>query len=527
MEINTDSEYVRRPELSELDVMFASEFVVNPELQVTLGNFSGKLAQFAGTHDEAMQQLDGALTGFSRAERRNLASQLHGENPTDYLYAMTLSAAMGIFLYQRYDWVRDQVDASPIPEDEEFGVIVAKNIFPEIAVTIHPPLLSMREAVRSISERIHTHYEAIFEDVDSVNGSLGGLENGYELLKYYIFSDIEKDETAYSLVALLRLGQEALTTNGVIQQYMEQYEGNEFSGSLLRDIYKGALLANGDRYVGKDLRHIIDLVTVVRNCSDLEAPVLVERLIESFNQLPQNARNELHTLARRFTQAATDRTKIAAGILESVHMSVDDAGRRVSEYSTFDRVMDRVAYAGKVAVVGGQGPVDPKRRRLIILRATEDLDEEYPAVTPEEAKESARMYLRGYNGHLDITDQESFNVAMSTKREDLLKISGFEEDLRRAIQHLSTVDFSNGHIKGVSKIKHEIHLDGESCDIYSFKPMDAAGLSLPTKAGKKLRIIFRIVPDGYEIVEILQRDEVNTFFRAHGIGNARSKGSQK
>ncbi len=489
-----------------------------PEERSLIDEFSGALVVTdvaLGVARQAVREFAGELT---RNERRAIARITNGEEFDENLTRTTANLTFIRYHQNRQD---GYVNHTRIARGSvgTFLPVGFERSVPR-AAGLRTPLIAYACVV---SEQVEKCLE--LANSLTVKQPADQPSDLYRLIRRLTFSANQPhDDRAAMFNMMLYIAEESDVDNTALNRAISSLEAGDLNKFIEAEIL-GGMLGHRLEHAPTELFNTHALVQLVRSCSDLTDVELISRLVSGHGLFPASVRAELSRALTSYNERVVASLGAVAHRLAEQTLCMTYAKEYIDSRSVFVKSGSGTLPGIKLRPVKETPIIETKRRRL--LRAVEEEAVEVgKPTTPESFKRPKLVFNYGSTEPFDPSNRDQVLALFGKSLDNLVNDASFVQDICDSLVHLANVDFSGRVVGGVNKYGAPLKFHGESFEVHGFKPDDAAGLSLTTKNGRKLRILFVWEQEKVEIVAILERDKVSQFLKTHGMGSSRTTGQK-
>jgi len=512
----------RRP-LIGLDTMFVETVV----LDATETEHSRQFSDLLVTIDKSDQLIEDVYASLNsrsitRQDRRSIQRSTGVSTPSQSITSVASSVVLNCV-------IEDQIDEAPIDIHSE-AEHIARLLLPRRFTSNIPNKEDLHEIVFNYSVLRTIEMLELLSIVGSEPMPVPGadqLHDGYQLVKRYTYMGQQpEDDPAFVYGAALTLGIDVSAAAGggttLLRQSMNELTDGKYHDFMFLDFleFVGRL---DPSEVPKELAHAHRQIRLLREFNeDIPETDLYRHILLHSELLPSTVRLEAEQQIIAFQDRITQVEARMRTMLRQHKLEVKDEKALNDELNSKDKVLQAYNFRTVQPVAEAQTsqetevPELSEESRARILGSLSITHEAEPAREPYE------LYYNGAEP-LNISDEQPLPEELRKALGTLSNVGDFMSDLKAALRHLANVDLTNGLVRGVAKYGIKLWVDGERVEIYGYKPVVVQGLSLRSKAGKSIRIIFNREGNKINIIKVLQRDQINDFENSHGIGRPRKK----
>jgi hypothetical protein len=159
--------------------------------------------------------------------------------------------------------------------------------------------------------------------------------------------------------------------------------------------------------------------------------------------------------------------------------------------------------------------VAKKRQRLLgklALDGDHDLSQHKESIPHQKNL----LYVMNSRGDLAGDKNPHFESAIYRQVKQLRRDSRFKADIKRCLEFLEDVNFSEGQVNGIEKISDlVVSRGGIKYDVYKLKPKEANNLSMGSVHGEKIRVLFvRPKAGSLAIIGVVLRPKLEQFLKS-------------
>jgi hypothetical protein len=159
--------------------------------------------------------------------------------------------------------------------------------------------------------------------------------------------------------------------------------------------------------------------------------------------------------------------------------------------------------------------VAKKRQRLLgklALDGDHDLSQHKESIPHQKNL----LYVMNSRGDLAGDKNPHFEPAIYRQVKQLRRDSRFKADIKRCLEFLEDVNFSEGQVNGIEKISDlVVSRGGIKYDVYKLKPKEANNLSMGSVHGEKIRVLFvRPKAGSLAIIGVVLRPKLEQFLKS-------------
>lgn len=427
--------------------------------------------------------------------------------------------------------------AAQLPPDADRTAFLEELFSPVLRMPFgRDSVIMLTQTATHVANRQRVYSESVATSITNVHEDTKDPKNGYKLMK--ILAQTAKTErgqehdkainwfqgiAAYSTIA------EA--PENLVEKTILRLRTGEFDSSIAEELIRNSISHDGDRSpsqdTSQDLVRLVKLIQAGRTISEEEA---IEFLAneESVALWPEYAHAKLETKKQVLEQKITANVSMQIGELESKHLIPQKANREEFDSLLLEWIRETTKMLNGGASFGMQphkaisiaAEQSRKRRGQRARRRVGQTATEPEVVKTSEPK---KLYSVGPNGKKIPEDSPDFQKMKNEYLDTHPGDQKLRDDVESILEYLRKLDYAQGVIKGVRKYAGTIDVGGEKRDVYGLKVKFATGLSTGSPHAKKIRVLF--VKDETEIgvIGILDRDDVVTFERRHGISSGHEK----
>ncbi len=369
-----------------------------------------------------------------------------------------------------------------------------------------------------------------FELVTELKSMLGdNPRNHYELLRLFDSANTyikptsnPYDDQRKTLLALCSIVALQNPENDLGGNLVKQLIKGEFDEFIANDLLSGQC-TNSLETTQNEKRHLLRLVELMKacpgGCTEEEAVAALSKA-SSLAVWPLDSQKifeakKANLILCMNTAIAKSRHVLAVENRFSIRRGVtNEELDRVMQLHKIERnksfVLPKQASGGHEST---KSSPEPSKRKAIPRQADQAAQvavAETVAVVP---KPREIVFIDHLGSEL-TKDNPGFEKLIRDYTDQHLGDQHLVNDVENILEHLSRLDFSNGRIPGIKKLKDTHTRRGDrDLDVFSFKTFEAVGLPTASRNAKKTRVLFSIEDGKVLILAISDRDKVRETVR--------------